>query len=66
MVRNDLSYFIGATKRRKRRQKRKRKRRGIKTKPQKGGAFGVGMAAGMLAPLMMGTLGKILNVKINR
>jgi hypothetical protein len=32
---------------------------------QKGGAFGAGMAAGMLAPLVMGTLGQILKVSIS-
>ena len=48
------------------RKKRKRKRvNKKKPKKQKGGAFGAGMAAGMLAPLTMGTLGKILIVKIN-
>ena len=39
---------------------KKGKEKGTELKP------GRKKAAGMLAPLMMGTLGKILNVKINR
>jgi hypothetical protein len=38
------------------RMKRRRK--------QKGGALGAGLALGMLAPMLLGTLGKVLKVNV--
>ncbi len=51
-----LNLFVKTTK------KKGKKRR--KRNTQKGGAFGIGMAAGMMAPLLMGTLGKVLKVNV--
>jgi hypothetical protein len=31
---------------------------------QKGGALGAGLALGMLAPMLLGTLGKVLKVNV--
>jgi hypothetical protein len=44
-----------------RRRGMKRRRR---TRKQGGGAIGAGLALGMLAPMLLGTVGKILKVNV--
>jgi hypothetical protein len=43
----------------------KRRMGGMKRRrKQKGGALGAGLALGMLAPMLLGTLGKVLKVNV--
>ena len=41
-----------------------KRRGGIRMRKQKGGALGAGLALGMLAPMLLGTVGKILKVNV--
>ena len=43
----------------------KRRMGGMKRRrKQKGGALGAGLALGMLAPMLLGTLGKVLKINV--
>jgi hypothetical protein len=53
-----LSKRRGGMKRMKRAKSMKRRRK------QKGGALGAGLALGMLAPMLLGTVGKILKINV--
>ena len=48
---------------RKRKVSRRRRMGGMKRRrKQQGGALGAGLALGMLAPMLLGTLGKVLKI----
>jgi hypothetical protein len=42
----------------------KRGAKSMRMRKQKGGALGAGLALGMLAPMLLGTVGKILKVNV--
>jgi hypothetical protein len=45
--------------------KRMKSAKSMKTRrKQKGGALGAGLALGMLAPMLLGTVGKILKINV--
>ena len=45
--------------------KRRRSAKSIRKRgKQKGGALGAGLALGMLAPMLLGTLGKVLKINV--
>jgi hypothetical protein len=48
----------------KRRGGMKRGAKSMRMRKQKGGALGAGLALGMLAPMLLGTVGKILKINV--
>ena len=55
--------MVRAKRSRKRKVFRRRRMGGMKRRrKQQGGALGAGLALGMLAPMLLGTLGKVLKI----
>jgi hypothetical protein len=64
----NLMALLRALSKRRGGMKRMKRMKGAKSmrgrRKQKGGALGAGLALGMLAPMLLGTVGKILKINV--